>query len=82
MFGDGMLYLYNNYHFINPYISLAYKNNSKYVPKISAVEITSIIFLKVEINETAFVYEVNVKILLVYDPSYIERDTRNRKKIT
>lgn len=45
---------------------------------MSGVEITPVIFPNVRINETAFVCEVNNKVLLVYDQSYIGTDIRNR----
>lgn len=52
--------------------------NFKFIDKISELEIAPIIFPNVRINETAFVHEVNNKVLVLSDQSYIGRDIRNR----
>lgn len=57
------------------------KIDFKSIAKISGVECALIIFLNIGTNEKTFVYEVENKILLTFDQSYIERDIRNIKKI-
>lgn len=58
------------------------KFSLKSIAKISGVKYALILFLNIWINKTAFVYEVENKILLAFDQSYIGRDIRNIKKLS
>lgn len=83
-FGDGEGVVDAQYISLNKliYFFLHIKFSLKSIAKISGVKYALILFLNIWISKTAFVYEVENKILLAFDQFYIGRDIRNIKKLS